>query len=972
MVSPSTYDIYDSPAIESAYDVAGEVPDYDDPAYSNISKEIEQAERATTMRYVTLGLIGLAAVVVVGLIGFFLMIMLWYNSAVEPWRDEIAALENYQPEFFTARIMDAEGGLIAELNSGESGARTSIPLEQMSPFIIHAVVSSENERFYQDPGFDIAAVLRAFFQNLSAGTIESGASTITQQLARNLVLQDTEVTAQRKVNEIVVALAIAERYSKNEILELYLNEVFFGNQSYGVEAASQFYFGHGADELNMAESAMLASLIQAPAANDPVRNRPNAVAAMRDRIQRMISIECLQFQHGIWADTATPFCINEDTRIDVDGQQISLFTLNAQNEPRGGPLLVEIAEVEFGDYAPREVRIKYPHFVNYVESIIDQQFGAGAIFQRGFTIHTTLIPGMQDRAEAVIAQQVANLAGNGVNTGAAMITDPTSGAIRAMVGSHDFSDEEAGQVNNTIQYHQPGSTIKPVVYSAALEGLPTGEFMTPATILWDVPSSYQINNTVYSPVNFDRQFHGPTPLRNSLQNSFNVPAVKAYAFIGNQAFTNMANRLGLEFREDAFFSLPTALGATEVRLFDMMEAYGTFANRGQMIELYAIERITETIDGVEQEVFLPVPRPEPQGVISEQLAFIMQNILSDDQARAGEFGLNSNLTLTRLGVPTLNTVSAKTGTSDGGRDLWTMGFTRSAVVGVWLGTHDDSDTFNITGFTAVAPAWNQIMEVALAGRQPPSFSNPQGVIVQNICRTTGTLDFEGCPNRVSEPFINGKFPPSPEQGFVQQVSIDSWSGLRANEWCQENIVVETFANIQDPFAVTWINDTTQGQQYAQAIGLPLPLQNTPANACQQGMSLPTVRLNNPTANQTIVGTLTITGQVMAQDFNRYELEYAAFNTENFQQITTSTQQFPNAGSTLGTWETTTVPNGAYVLRLTAFSNTGGFIVRDVVVNINNVLPTATPTLPAIPTAPVFASPLPFDSLGATPIPFDND
>lgn len=968
---PSTAVSYADDGIHSAVDRSGpSAYNLDDDA--PVVADIEKQYQTNLMRNLVFAGVGLFALGLVVVIGLSIVIALWYSSAVEPYRAEIAALADYNPPFQTARIFDANGDLIVELNSQETGARTAVPLNEISPFMVHAIISQENERYYEDPGFDLIAIARAFLQNIAGGEIESGASTITQQVARNLVLQDTDVTSTRKINEIVVALEIANNYDKNFILELYLNEVFFGNQSYGVEAASQFYFGHGADELNYAESALLTSIVPSPALNDPVVNRPTAIKGMRSVMQKMIDVGCLQFQHGDWLQRGEFCIIPSNTRVSFDGSDVTLVVTDTAKNIVGGLATLQITNIEIAEFVPRNVRLKFPHFVNYIQSEIEAQYGTNALFQRGFNIHTTLQPSVQNVAQDALSERVEQLVDTGVNTGAVMVTDPTTGAIRAMVGSHDFTDDAAGQVNNALTYQQPGSSIKPIVYAGALIGN-QGNFLTPASILWDVPVTYSLDGgATYTPVNFDRQYHGAIPLRFALQNSYNIAAVKAYTFLGNDAFLALAQSLGLHFQEGSIVGLASALGANEVRLIDMMQAYGTFANSGQRTELYAIERITETVEG--QQVEVPIaPRPEPVQAISPQVAYLMQNILSDDNARAQAFGTNSNLTLTRIGInPTQNRIAAKTGTSNDSRDLWTMGFTRNLVVGVWLGTYDNAPTFNTTGFLAAAPVWNRVLEAALRGRQVTEFPNPGGVVTREICRTTGTLSYDGCPQRTTDLFIQDKFPPSPDQGFVQTIAVDSWTGFRANEFCDDYVTEQTYASISDPSAVEWLNNTPAGRAFAQAVGLPIPLKAAPTQACSQGQGLPSVGMSFPNPNQEIQGSVTVAGQVQGPNFVSYTLAYStAQQPENFIQISTSTTQVSTNGSPLGTWETSQVQNGSYTIRLVAQSTTGGTIVINTPVLVNNPLPTPTPTL-----APTLA---PLDSSGTgansfssgTAIPFPN-
>ena len=730
---------------------------------SPIVRDLMDSRRSSRLRLAITVFAGLLMLALAALIVAAFVIMMWYRDQVEPFADAIAALENYTPAYQTARIYAADGSLIAALNSQETGARTAVPLERVSPYMIHAIVSQENERFFRDPGFDPIAIVRAFIQNVSGGGIESGASTITQQIARNLVLQDHEITVERKLKEILVALEIANRYDKSHTLELYLNEIFFANQTYGVEAAANFYFGHGADQLNFAESAFLASIVPFPLQNDPVTNPDVAIAGMRSTMRKMVTVGCLQFLHGDWLSRG-PFCISDGAIASVAGGEAILVRTNESGQIIGGAAILQIAEIESARFQAIAAFVRYPHFVDFVRAAVEAEYGADALYQRGISIHTTLNPALQDAAQASLSNQIRTLTNRatGINTGAVMVTEPGSGAIRALVGSHDFNDAFAGQVNNALTFQQPGSSIKPFVMMTALEDY-EGSFLTPASIIWDVPVIEDLGaGGIYEPQNVDRRFHGPVSLRTALQNSYNVPAVKVFRdYVGVGRFANTADALGLQFPEGSLISLASALGANEVTLFDMMGAYAVLANGGRRVPLYAIERITESINGEDLE--LTRERPPSEQVISPSLAYLMQNILSDDSARAPGFDLGSNLTLTRLGIPTLNTVAAKTGTTNGGRDLWTMGFTRNAVVGVWLGTSDNSPTFNTSGYRSAAPIWNDVMATATNWHPPVPFENPGGVVAREICRTTGTLNYNECPEPTTDLFLHEQYPPPPNR-----------------------------------------------------------------------------------------------------------------------------------------------------------------------------------------------------------------
>lgn len=946
MAEPVSYGTIESPFDESdppdyeAYDLDEEGTEYD------IAR---QQQRMSTQRILVFaGIAGLILIFAVGAL-FIGAAMLWYNGVVDEWEAQIAALENYQPTFQTLTLLDTRGNTIATLGR-EGDDRRPVDLEQISPYMIHASISLENEGFYEDPGWDMVAIVRAFWQNFTAGEIESGASTITQQVARNLVLQSTEVTADRKLNEVIVAGELSRRYDKNFILELYLNEVaFFGNSSYGVEAAAQFYFQKPAAELTLPESAMLSAIIQSPANNEPVNNRETALHLMRVAMDRMADVGCLNFQH------TPPF---GEQRFCVDQALID-----------SPDTVIALAEVETGNFRAREFSVLYPHFTQLVQNQLEALFGPNEIYSGGYVVTTTLDSTLQEHAQRELTNHVAQNSTNGVNAGSVMVTDPRNGAVLALVGSPDFSNTEAaGEIDFNRTWQQPGSAIKPILFSAALQGvdhngndaIEPGEYLTPASILWDVDTLYANG---YRPTNYDRRYHGPTPLRYALQNSYNVTAIKAFELVGEAQFKAVAENMGLQFIEGAEFNITTAIGSTDVRVYDMMEAFGTIANNGMRMDLYLIESI---VDAGGNPVDVSA-RGEPVQALSPQVAYLMQSILSDDPARAEQFGQNSALTIS--GVPTQNYVAAKTGTSNDGRDLWTMGFTNNRVVGVWLGTHDNEPTFNTLGSRTAAPLWNRVMDAALQGEGngASEFVPPPGIIARQICVDTGSLPSDICGNIRNEFFVDSMPPPPADQSFGQTLSIDSWTGLLQNEFCPENVVQENFVTITDPYAVQWLN--TVGQDYAMRVDIETPVQTAPTAYCDQNTPIPVVRISSPGGGQTVQGQYAITGQVSAQGFDRYQLEFASVaDPENFTifegPIAT---QHTNANSMLGTWDTTQLFNGDYILRLAVFSVDGGYLYRTALVQVNNPLATPTPNIPPTTDPSSLPSPIPFDAVD-TPVP----
>lgn len=945
IVNPALSDVSAIPSPAGSYTGVDVTPDA--AASESLYQRALEEQRANTLRgaLIAAALI-VGAILLLGACGAIAAVVT-YNNIAEPWRAGVAALANYQPQFRTARILAADNSLIAELNSASGGARTTVRLSEIAPEVLHAVVSIENERFFSDPGWDPIAIVRAFIDNLTTGQIVSGASTITQQIARRLVMQDNTVSAERKLQEIVIAAEIAQRYSKEFILELYLNEISFGNQSNGIQAAAEFYFNTNASDLNLPQAALLAGLIQQPTTYDPVTNREAAFRRMDVVLEQMASVGCLPlpFQNQ-------PFCV---TRAQIASPAVA----------------VQKAQVEVRNYRPRQFDRRYPHFVDYIQAVVERTFGADEIFRRGFTIRTTLVPRIQDTAQQALEAQLRSMVNTGVNNGAVLVTNPIDGAILAMVGSANYFNEEIdGQVNNAFTWQSPGSALKPVVYTAALEGFanPDGSrsWYTPATVLWDVPTTFN-TQPPYSPVNFDRSFRGPVSLRSALANSYNVPAVKTLFFIGIDRFRETADRMGIDFLPEAQFGLPTALGATDVRLYDMVEAYGTLANNGQRAQLYAILSIT---DANGQEVPFPTPRAEPVQVVQPSIAYLMQSILSDNDARTPAFGANSGMFIPEF--PGL--VAAKTGTSDGSRDLWTVGFARNTVVGVWLGRNDNNPTINASSVAAI-PVWNQTMRAALNGRQPAPFQPPPGIVTLPICTLTGARYeagvSQGCGSIRNEVFVDSQLPPPADQSYLVSVAVDTWTGLRANANCPANQQAQTFVSIPDPSAIEWLR-TPQGQPIARALGLdPANIRPVPTGECSASTVQPILNITSPFEGQAgLQGVVTIVGTVNASDFARYQIEVAPATNPNAFTIVVPPQTIQQVNAPLGQWNTQPFGSGGFIIRLAAFSNTGGFAYRTVNVTIDNPTPTPTPTLTPTPFVPTFEpfTPIPFD----TPIPFFGD
>ena len=449
-------------------------------------------------------------------------------------------------QFETTRILDRNGNTLYEILDPNAGRRTYVSLDKVSPYVVAATIATEDKEFYNHPGYDPVAIARALWQNYTSQEVVSGASTITQQLARNLLFTPSErieTSYERKSREIILAAEITRRYSKDEILELYLNESFYGNRSYGIEAAAETYFNTTADKLTLAQASFLAGLPQAPSVYDIFTNR-------EETLRRHQQVLLLMYQ------------INKEEGC-----------ITVSNSPQ--PVCVDAvaaatAAEEIQDYAfeLNQGMMRYPHWVNYVRSVLEEQYDAQTIYRSGFTVYTTLDPDLQERAQEIVADQVGILADRNVMDGALVAIQPSTGEILAMVGSADFYNEEiSGQVNMAVSPRQPGSSIKPLTYTAAFE-----KGWTPATLIWDVPSEFPPSgdpddpSPPYEPVNYDERFHGPVTVRAALANSFNIPAVKTLNFVGiyddpstpqEEGLIKFAERMGITTltREDYGLSL---------------------------------------------------------------------------------------------------------------------------------------------------------------------------------------------------------------------------------------------------------------------------------------------------------------------------------------------------------------------------------------------------------------------------------
>ena len=648
-----------------------------------------------------LGSLLLLAVVV--FTGIIITGTLVYSNLSAEIEEGIVALGSARERetFETTKLLDRNGRVLWEI-FGE-GKRTRVPLEQIPDHLIHAAVAVEDDTFYENTGLDVPSLAAAIIANIrNPNDRPQGASTITQQLVRHIVFDYDERTAvsyDRKTKEIILAWMMARQYSKDEILEMYLNEIYFGNLAYGVEAASQTYFGKSATELSLAEASLMSGIPQSPIELDPLQN-------LEDAKERQWVVLNLMVSEG-YIDRS-------------DAQAAYLETL---------------------EFAPQEVSLKAPHFAVFVRRILEEQYGPEVVANGGLRVTTTLDLDYQRLAEQLARQHFDEVGLDHNMTNAALVAlKPGTGEILAMLGSLNYrNDDIDGNVNVALTGQQPGSAIKPVTYAAALSPQQDGgePLWTAADLLWDVPVRYaQFDGSSYAPVNYDSRFHGPVRLRDALANSYNVPAILALQDIGVPMLVETARKLGIaSWQEDSSgYGLSLTLGGGDVTPLELTGAYSVFANGGKRVPPVGILRVEKT----NGELLYEYQTPEGEQVLDPRVAFLITDILDDDSARVPAMGRDNPL---ELSFP----AAAKTGTSNDFRDNWTVGYTPGLAVGVWTGNSDNSEMLGISGLTGAAPLWSSYMEAIYSddrlmevlnvdGAAPPiEFAIPEGIEERGIC-----------------------------------------------------------------------------------------------------------------------------------------------------------------------------------------------------------------------------------------------
>jgi len=604
----------------------------------------------------------------------------------------------------TTKIYDRGGRLLYKIYDQKQN-RTLVGLDDLPSYLKEATISIEDKDFYKHGALSLGGILRAFRQNLKGE--KQGGSTITQQLVKNIFLSPDR-TLERKLKEIILAIQTEMIFSKDEILTMYFNEVSYGGTAYGIEEASQTYFGKTANNLTLAEASLLAGLPAAPTYYSPFGADP---------------IRALSRQHEVLRR------MQEDGYITKEEEQQTLHE----------PLV----------FAPQKTDIKAPHFTMFIKDLLVEKYGEKLVEQGGLSVFTSLDLDIQNLVQEEVTKGVERQNYLNVKNGAAIVTNPKTGEILAMVGSKDYFDaENDGNVNVVIMPRQPGSSIKPVNYAAAL----SLRKITPSSIISDSPITYRISDTeIYSPQDYDGRFRGNVTMRQALANSLNVPAVKVLASYGVDKMIDIGESLGItSWKDRNRFGLSLTLGGGEVKMIDMAKVFGTFATGGNKVELKPILKI---IDHQGKIIADYTQENNSESVLSPGIAYIITNILSDNLTRSMIFGAYSSLY-----IPS-HTVAVKTGTTESKKDNWTIGYTQDILTAVWIGNNDSSpmSPYLESGISGAAPIWHNIMVNLLKDTKDQPFPIPSDVVKVDICKENGLLPCGGC-TKVPEFFLSGTEP----------------------------------------------------------------------------------------------------------------------------------------------------------------------------------------------------------------------
>lgn len=686
----------------------------------------------------------------------------------------------------STEIMDRNGGLLYAIH-GDENRKSIDTLDSISPTLINATIAIEDDQFYNHFGIDIPAIFKAILSEIGIGSPRGG-STITQQFARNTFLT-SEHSYKRKIQEILLSLLIELKFSKNEILLMYLNAIPYGSNAYGIQLAAETYFGVDAKDLTLAQSAILAGIPNAPTRYSPygdhrfstLMSEPTEETFKDRKVESEADLEIEEWSRGLIGKT---YDLPDGTKLYLKGRSDLILErmveLNMIDEDEMTTALAEMQTIEIKPYAER---IKAPHFVFYIKSILEEKYGVSVVEQGGLKVWTTLDPDFQKAAEEAITERKETNTKNYAATNAALVSvQPQTGQILAMVGSADYRDDEIdGQVNMITSNRQPGSSFKPFVYALAFLNQ-----YSPATVLYDVET--KIGNDI--PQNYHGTFAGPVSIRYALGQSLNIPAIKAYFLAGQEdaLVPFIKSTFGFDsLINESNYGYPMALGAVEITPMEMAEGYSVFANGGTRVALTPILKITNAAgDILDQWEESKVVKQE---TLDPQVAYLVNDILSD-----GSVGLGSNIRINEIDN------AAKTGTSNkkmpNGNILpnnaWIAAYTPSLVTITWTGNaNGDPMGSNADGYTTAAPIWKSYLTKMSARLDATQWTKPEGIKEVAVSKASGKLPGPDTPSDMigTEVFASFSVPTEIDDAYAN-VKVETISNLLATDYSPEEFVVE--------------------------------------------------------------------------------------------------------------------------------------------------------------------------------------
>jgi len=715
-------------------------------------------------------------------LGIFLLSFIFSIFYKLPTPDK---LKNFQATPLSTQILDRNGKLLYEIYHEQN--RTPIKLKNLPLYVAKATIAIEDKDFYKHGGVSIVGGIVRAIKDMFLTQQVQGGSTITQQLIKTSLLTP-ERTLQRKIREIILALWTEKIFTKDEILEMYLNQVPYGGEAYGIEEASRLYFDRPAKKLTLVESAFLAGLPQAPSLYSPYLNPDLAITRKNTVLKKMLQEK--------YIDEKT-YNQNIKTKLDIK---------------------------------PPRNTIKAPHFVFYVKKILEERYGVDTVEKGGLKVTTTLDLEIQQEAEKILKEELEKIKDLNVSNGAVLVTRPSTGEILAMVGSVDYFATGSGAFNVTTALRQPGSSIKPLNYAVGLER----KLVTPATVFIDEPTCFTGGGQpeAYCPVNYDGNFHGAVQLRFALGDSYNIPAVKMLALNGVKNLVASASAFTITtFKDPKNYGLSLTLGGGEVKMTEMAQAFSVFANRGipkKLIEILKIEdKLGKTVyedknpnfvkDIKKSLTFPSFLSITGKRAISPETAFLISHILLDNNARSAAFGESSYLV-----VPG-HAVSVKTGTTDDKRDNWTIGYTPNFLTAVWVGNNDNSpmNPYLTSGVTGAAPIWNRIMRYVLKNQPDLWPVRPENIVGKQVCWDSGDLETkkedgsESCSSRF-EYFIKGT---EPTTSNISKMTVPVTKDDKLAPVNYPDVEMKEKTIIKDPLNQMYCVDCNHDKEIPQTIRL---------------------------------------------------------------------------------------------------------------------------------------------------------